>query len=167
MCQIYPTKKKRTSKIFLLSSPFNANCHNIFISDQILVKLECGVDEYLCLQCVETKRINANGKLYSLILSTWNFEYALQLQSTKSICFRYVWHPLRLLMLFVIPKSIFTSQDSYRVEIFTCFVRFISSMESFLKGSHTKGATKLSIIVYGEIKDRICKEKVSEYHLVY
>ena len=74
---------------------------------------------------------------------------------------------MRLLMLFAIPKSIFISQDSYRVEIVTCFVRFISSMESFPKGSHTKGATKRSIIVYDEIKARICKEKVSEYHLVY
>ena len=26
------------------------------------------------------------------------------------------------------------------------------------KGSHTKGATKRSIIAYDEIKDRICKE---------
>ena len=34
------------------------------------------------------------------------------------------------------------------------------------KGSHTKGATKRSIIAYDEIKDRICKEYFSEYHLV-
>ena len=32
---------------------------------------------------------------------------------------------------------------------------------------HRKGATKHSIIVYDEIKDRICKDLVSEYHLVY
>ena len=33
------------------------------------------------------------------------------------------------------------------------------------EGSHTKVATKRSIIVYDEIKDRICKEYVSEFHL--
>ena len=45
-----------------------------------------------------------------MILSTWNFEYALQLQSTITICFRFVRHPMRLLMLFAIPKSIFMSR---------------------------------------------------------
>ena len=46
-----------------------------------------------------------------MILSTWNFEYALQLQSTKTICFRYVRHIMRLLMLFEVQKYIFISQD--------------------------------------------------------
>ena len=46
-----------------------------------------------------------------MILSTWNFEYALQLQSKKMVCFRYVRHPMRLLVLFAIPKFIFISQD--------------------------------------------------------
>ena len=44
-----------------------------------------------------------------MILSTGNFEYALQCKVRK--CFRYVRHPMRLLMLFAIPKSIFISQD--------------------------------------------------------
>ena len=35
------------------------------------------------------------------------------------------------------------------------------------KGGHKKGTTQRSIIAYGDIKDRICKEYVSEYHLVY
>ena len=48
-----------------------------------------------------------------MILSTLNFEYAFQLQSTTAIFFRYVRHNLlmRLLMLFVISKSISISQD--------------------------------------------------------
>ena len=46
-----------------------------------------------------------------MVLSTWTFEYALQLQSMKTICFRYVRHQMRLLMPFAIPKSIFISQD--------------------------------------------------------
>ena len=40
----------------------NVNCHEILISDQILLKLECGVGEYLNLPCVETKHIKAIGK---------------------------------------------------------------------------------------------------------
>ena len=35
-----------------------------------------------------------------MILSTWNFEYDLQLQRTKTILVRYVRHPIRLFMLF-------------------------------------------------------------------
>ena len=36
------------------------------------------------------------------------------------------------------------------------------------KGSHTKEATKRSIIAYDDIKDTICKAyAVSEYYLVY
>ena len=40
----------------------NVNCHEIFISDQILRKLKCDVDEYLYFHCVGTKHINAKGK---------------------------------------------------------------------------------------------------------
>ena len=46
-----------------------------------------------------------------ILESTWNFEYALQLQSTKTICFHYARHPMRLFLLFAIPESII-SQDS-------------------------------------------------------
>ena len=46
-----------------------------------------------------------------MTLSKWNFEYALQLQSTNTGCFSYVRHPVRLLVLFAIPESIFISQD--------------------------------------------------------
>ena len=54
-----------------------------------------------------------------MILSTWNFEYALQLQITNIVCFHYVSssdcstyvrRPVRLLMPFAIPKSILISQ---------------------------------------------------------
>ena len=45
---------------------------------------------------------------------------------------------MHVLVLFAIPKSIFMHQDRFNrlnnVEIFTCFVRFISSMESLSKG---------------------------------
>ena len=34
----------------------------IFISGQILLKLECDVDEYLYLPCVGTKHTKVNGK---------------------------------------------------------------------------------------------------------
>ena len=37
----------------------------------------------------------------------------------------------------------------------------------FPKGSYTTGATKPSIIAYGEVEDKIGKVLVSEYHLVY
>ena len=39
----------------------NVNCHEIFISDQILLKLECDIDEHLYFPCVGTKHIMANG----------------------------------------------------------------------------------------------------------
>ena len=46
-----------------------------------------------------------------------------------------------LVLFFAIPKSIFIRQDSLNVEIFTCFVRFIFSMESLSKGGHNKRTT--------------------------
>ena len=33
-----------------------------YLSDQILLKLKFGVDEYLCLPCVGTEHIKANDK---------------------------------------------------------------------------------------------------------
>ena len=61
---IHPTKNKRTTTIFPLRSPFSTKCycHEIFISDQSLLKLECNVDEYLYFPCVGTKHIKAKGK---------------------------------------------------------------------------------------------------------
>ena len=47
----------------------------------------------------------------SMVLSTWNSVYALQWQCMKTICFCYVRHPMHLLVLFAIPKSIFSRQD--------------------------------------------------------
>ena len=83
--RFYYTRQKRNAPVRF--SP--ANCPDILISDQILLKLECGVDEYLCLPGIGIKHIKANGKgVYSMMLSTWNFEYALQLQITKTVCFR-------------------------------------------------------------------------------
>ena len=40
----------------------NVNCHEIFISDHILLRLECDVDKYLYFPCVGTKHIEAKGK---------------------------------------------------------------------------------------------------------
>ena len=45
-----------------------------------------------------------------MVLSTWSFEYALLLQSAKTI-FHYLRHPRNLLMPLIFPKSIFISQD--------------------------------------------------------
>ena len=58
-------KKKRTTTIFPLRSTFNhknVNCYETFIFDQILLKFECDVDEYLCFLCIGTKHIKAKGK---------------------------------------------------------------------------------------------------------
>ena len=65
-------KKKHTTTISPLRSPFNTknvNCHEIFISDRILLKLECDLDKYLYFPYAGTKHIKAKGKrvLESLI----------------------------------------------------------------------------------------------------
>ena len=62
---IYPTKKETHHYDFPIQISFkyeNVNCHEIFISDRILLKVECGVDEYLYFPCVGTKHIKANDK---------------------------------------------------------------------------------------------------------
>ena len=46
----------------------------MFISDQILLKLECDVDQYLNLPYVDTKHTQANGKL---VLETLIQRYCL------------------------------------------------------------------------------------------
>ena len=81
----------------------------MLISDQILLKLECGVDEYLYLPCIETKHTKANGK--RVLKRLFNYEYALQLQSMNPICCRYVRQSMRLLVLFAILKAIFIMKD--------------------------------------------------------
>ena len=63
--QIYPTKKETHHSDFPIKISFkyeNVNCHKIFISDKILLKLKCDVDEYQFLHRVGTKHINAKGK---------------------------------------------------------------------------------------------------------
>ena len=63
--EVYPTKKETHHYDFPIKFSFwyeNVNCHDLLISDQILLKLECGVDEYLYLPCIETKHTKANGK---------------------------------------------------------------------------------------------------------
>ena len=40
----------------------NVNGHEILISNQILRKLDSGVDECLYLPCIRTKHIKANAK---------------------------------------------------------------------------------------------------------
>ena len=42
----------------------NVTCHEILISDDIFLKLECGVDEYLYLPFEGTNHIKANGKWF-------------------------------------------------------------------------------------------------------
>ena len=94
---IYPTKKETHHydfpiKISLLYE--NVNCHEIFISDQILLKLECDVDEYLYLSFVSTKHIKANGKRvfealfqrYSLHGIRACFTFAKYENDTLSLC---------------------------------------------------------------------------------
>ena len=65
-CLVYnPTKKETHHYDFPIKTSFsyeNVNCHEIFISEQILLKLECDVDEYLYFPCICTKNIKANGK---------------------------------------------------------------------------------------------------------
>ena len=63
--QLYPTKKETHHYDFPIKISFYyeiANCHEIFISDQILLKLECNVDEHLYFPCVGIKQIKAKGK---------------------------------------------------------------------------------------------------------
>ena len=48
-----------------------------------------------------------------MILSTWTFEYALQLQSTRTICFRNVRHSMRLLMISSIPNPFSSVKTVY------------------------------------------------------
>ena len=62
---IYPTKKETHHYDFPIKISFkyeNVNCHEIVISNQILLKLESDVNEYLYFPCVGTKHIKANGK---------------------------------------------------------------------------------------------------------
>ena len=98
------TRQKRNA--LLRFSPYeDDNCHEILISDQILLKLECDLDEYLYFPCLGTKHIKANGTLVfgsvnSTLLSAWNSKYVLHLQSMKTICCCYVRHPMCLLMFF-------------------------------------------------------------------
>ena len=49
------------------------------------------------------------GNVYSMLLSTQNSEFALQLQSVKTICCRNVRQPMRLFMFFCDLKPIFIS----------------------------------------------------------
>ena len=73
-------KKKRTTTIFplkIVNECENATCHEILVSDDILLKFECGVDEYLYLPCIGTKHIKANGK--------WVFKAFIQCYSLHQI----------------------------------------------------------------------------------
>ena len=63
-CILIQDIKKRTTTIFPLDLLLkqNVNSHEIFISDQILLKLECDIDEFLYLLFVGTKHTKANDK---------------------------------------------------------------------------------------------------------
>ena len=62
------TRQKRNAPLRYSHSDLlkyeNVNCHEILISDQILLKLECDVDEYSGFPCVGPKHIKANGKRF-------------------------------------------------------------------------------------------------------
>ena len=81
--------------------------------------------------------VNSFGGVYLIILSTWNLEYALALQSIKTIYFHYLRHPVSLFMLLPF-QSPFSAARTIRIDennakIFSLF-RFMSSMESLFKG---------------------------------
>ena len=71
---LYPTKKKRNSKIFPLSFPFNAKML-IIIKYYVLIKSrqknKRGIDEYLCFPCVGTKHTKVNGKRVLGVFIQW------------------------------------------------------------------------------------------------
>ena len=83
--------------------------------DQISPKLKCGGDEYLCFPCVGTKYIKANGNRVLEVFIQWyslrGIPSMLCNGNVRKRCFCYVRHPLHLLVLFAIPKSIFIRQD--------------------------------------------------------
>ena len=106
--------------------------------------------------------VNMFGSVYSMILSTSNFEYASALQMSKN----------DILLLFERSSDFINFSCLSKVHFhqpvplkfvktmlkYFPFVRFISSMESLFKGSHTAWTTKRSVIVYDEIEDRVHKE---------
>ena len=49
-------------ELICLEREENVNCHKILITDQVLLKLYCGIDKYLYLPSVGTKHIKANDK---------------------------------------------------------------------------------------------------------
>ena len=69
-----------------------------------------------------------------MLLSTLNYEYVLHLQSMKTIRCLYVRHPMCLFMHICYSEIHFHKLKPFKliktVEIFKCFVRFISSVES-------------------------------------
>ena len=115
--RVYPTRKKHTSKIFPLTSPYIAKMLTVikyFFSDQILLKLTCSVDENLCLP----SRRTVNGFWRRLFNDTVYMEFRVCFTTEKhendmfSLCETC---PMRLLICFAIPKSIFISQDGHRL----------------------------------------------------
>ena len=69
-----------------------------------------------------------------MILSTWNFEYALQFKSIETIYLHYVRHHMSFIHDFGLSKIHFQQSGPLKLIIFSRFVRFISSMESLSKG---------------------------------
>ena len=62
---IIPNKKETHHYDFPIKISFlyeNVNCHETFISDQILLKLNCDVSEYLFFPYVGTEHIKVKGK---------------------------------------------------------------------------------------------------------
>ena len=98
-----------------------------------------------------------------MILSTRNFEYALQLQSTKTIFYSFSETCNAFIDAFCYSKIHFHQSGPFKlIKIMLKSVHVLLGLSQvwnrYPKGSHTKEATKRSIIAYDEIKGTICKE---------
>ena len=60
--------------------------------------------------------VNIFGAVYLMTLYTWNFEYALALESMKTLVIYCVRHLMSLFMPFVFPNSIFSGKDCKKID---------------------------------------------------
>ena len=111
------------------------------ISDQILLTFNSGVDEYFAFD-MHDQKIKSIGKrggggIYSMILCKRNFECKLE-NDIFSLCETY--NALPFQNPFSSASTVTTDSNKLNVEIFSCFIRFITSMESLSKEkSHDEG----------------------------
>ena len=86
------------------------------------------------------------GSVHSMVLSTWNSEYALQWQYTKTICFCNVRHSLHLMVLFAFPKIHFHPPGSFKsikpmLKSLHVVLGLSLVWNCYPKGGHKKGTT--------------------------